>query len=100
MLNKHPGAQTRSLDTLLTTAANAATEATRLRTLYSTRRDVFLARAVNLAALTAAQVAALDLNALVTLSWPRFGLDAGKLVRVLALDVDYATRTANITLWG
>jgi len=83
-------------DTLLVTEAAATTEAARLLALYKVRRDVFKVTV----RLTAAALLALDLNAVVTLQWNRFGLAAGRLMRVIGGEFDYAKNRATLTLWG
>lgn len=83
-------------DTLLTAAADAATEAARLLALYKVKRETFSA-AVRVDA-TLAQ--ALDLGTVVSLQVPRFGLTAGKLFLIVGLDADYARNALNLTLWG
>jgi len=90
-------AQAITRTTLLTSAADADTEAARLLALYKVQRHVYKASGVYL---TAAVLSAIDLNAVVTLEWDRFGLDAGALFRVIAIEIDYAHNRADITLWG
>lgn len=85
-----------SRDTLLTAAADADTEAARLLALYKVKRETF-----KLTVRVDADLAqALDLGAVVELAMPRFGLDAGKLFTVIALDADYALNALDLTLWG
>lgn len=96
VLNQHLAAQEQTRNTLLTSAADAATEATRLLTLYKTRRDVYKVTV----RLTTEAILALDLNAVVTLQWDRFGLDSGALFRVIAGEFDYSRNRAILTLWG
>jgi hypothetical protein len=96
VLDQHLAAQEQVRNTLLTSASDAATEATRLLTLYKTRRDVYKVTV----RLTSAAIQALDLNAVVTLQWDRFGLDAGQLFRVIAGEFDYSRNRAILTLWG
>lgn len=89
-------AQTLERDTLLTADADASTEAARLLALYGVQHHVYLARGVQL---TATQMDALDLNAVVSVEWPRFELDAGVLMRVIGIQADYIRNTADLTLW-
>ncbi len=42
----------------------------------------------------------LDCNDVVSVTMPRFGLDAGKLFRVIAVRYDLAARRCDFTLWG
>lgn len=83
-------------DTLLTDASAAQVEANRLLNIYKVRRDVFKVTV----RLTAATLLSIDLNAVVTLRWNRFGLDDGRLMRVIGGDFDYARNRATFTLWG
>lgn len=96
VLTQFLGAQTLTRNTLLTSAADAATEATRLLTLYKARRDVYRVTV----RLTPTALQALELNAVVTLQWDRFGLAAGQQFRVIAGTFDYARNRAELTLWG
>lgn len=89
-------AQTLERDTLLTGASAASTEAARLLALYKEQRHVYLAKGVQL---TATQMDAIDLNSVVLVEWPRFGLDAGVLMRVIGIQADYIKNTADLTLW-
>jgi len=64
-------------------------------TLFGTRRDQVTVEArFDPALLT------LDLNSVVSVQWPRFGYDAGKLFRVIAQRVDFSTNRLQFTLWG
>lgn len=96
VLTQYLGAQAISRNTRLVSEAAASTEAARVLALYKVRRDVFRVRVE----LTPEALLALDLNAVVTLQWDRFGLDAGRLMRVIAGDFDYALSSATLTLWG
>jgi hypothetical protein len=89
-------APTLERDTLLIDAAATAAEASRLLTLFKARRDTYTC-AVRL---EPALLTALDLGAVVSLTYPRFNLAAGKLFIVLGLEVDLARNRANLTLWG
>jgi hypothetical protein len=81
-----------TVDTLMLDGTEAATEATRLQTLFGTRRDflqVKLPRSIQA-----------DLFYLMSVTVARFGYDAGKLFRVIGLDRDFATGRNIVTLWG
>ncbi len=83
-------------DTLLTVAADAATEAARRLTLYKTRRDIFDVP-VSLDLITANS---LMLGNVVALQLARFGLDAGKSFRIIGIRLALASGVAILTLWG
>lgn len=83
-------------ETLLTTAADAATEATRRLALYKTRRDIFDVP-VSLGLLTENS---LKLGDVVALQVARFGLDAGKSFRVIGIRLELAAGRALLNLWG
>lgn len=85
-----------AFDTLLVDAAAAGTEATRLLELHKTRRDRFELRA----AITPVMAAAIDLGAVVKVTYPRFGLASGRLLRVLGLQPNLRTDRIDLTLWG
>jgi len=95
-LTKHPNASVLDVPALFATLADGTTEAARLLALYGVRRDRIEAR-VNL---TTDEQAALDLGAVVRLTYPRYGYDAGKLFRVLGYQLDSRRGTAVVTLWG
>ena len=83
-------------DTLLVTQANAEAEAARLLALYKVRRDTFKVRA----RLSAAEVENIDLGQVVRLTWPRYGLAAGRLFVVTGLRQDFERDAVEVTLWG
>ena len=64
-------------------------------TLFGTRRDQ-----VTVEARFDPALLALDLNDVVSVQWPRFGYNAGKLFRVIAQRVDFSTNRLQFTLWG
>ena len=63
--------------------------------LFGTRRDQ-----VTVEARFDAALLTLDLNSVVSVTWPRFGYDAGKLFRVIAQRFDFSTNRLQFTLWG
>lgn len=85
-----------SFDTLLTSPADAAAEAARLLALHKTRRDLFEAT-VPLDALAGVSPRIGDV---VSLTAPRFGLDAGRLFRLIGFRPELARNQAIFTLWG
>ena len=93
VLTKHPLAGDLEIKTLLDGSADASTEAARLLDLYKTDRDLFRVRVKT-------QPFALELANTVRLSYPRYGLDAGKDFRVIGLVEDAAINEVELTLWG
>jgi hypothetical protein len=93
VLTKHPLAGDLEVKTLLDGSADASTEASRLLDLYKADRDLFRVRVKT-------QPFALELADTVQLSYPRFGLDAGKDFRVIGLVEDAAINEVELTLWG
>lgn len=85
-----------SVETKFACLGQCALEATRLLTLYSAKRDRF-ELVVNA---DSAALAALDLGAVISITYPRFGLDAGKLFRVLGFQLDPTQSSAALTVWG
>lgn len=92
----HALAPSLDLESLLTDATAAATEAARLQALYGTRRDRYRVTAYVSAALAASAV----LGGVVQLELPRFGLDAGKLFVVTGRTWDARARRIVLDLWG
>ena len=90
---KHLEAGVLAVATLLTVAANAATEATRLQALYGTERDVYRVK-------LKIQPFARDLNDTVEIKFPRYSLDSGKKFRVVGLTENAARNEVDLELWG
>lgn len=85
-----------TLDTLLVDEAAAATEAARQLALHKVRRDIFdVPIPIDLYA--AHPVKFMDV---VSLTYPRFGLNSGKLFRVIGRSVELKRNRAVLTLWG
>lgn len=82
--------------TLLVNAADASAEATRLLTIYKARRDMLIVRV----RVDTALAAALDLGKVITLTLPRYGLQAGKQFLIIGLRSDMRNRMFDLTLWG
>lgn len=85
-----------TVETGLQCLGNVQTEAERLLALYSVKRDRF---ELSIRA-TMDTLAAIDLGVVVELQWTRFGLDAGKLFRVIGYQLDPSTSTLSLTVWG
>jgi hypothetical protein len=93
VLAKHPLAGDLEINTLMDGDTAATTEAARLLNLYGADRDLFRVRLKT-------QPFALELADPVRLVYPRFGLQAGKLFRVIGLVEDAAINEVELTLWG
>ena len=93
VLAKHPLAGDLEINTLLDGDTAATTEAARLLNLYGADRDLFRVRLKT-------QPFALELADPVRLVYPRFGLQAGKLFRIIGLVEDTALNQVELTLWG
>jgi hypothetical protein len=89
-------AGTMTVDTLLTSASDAATEAARLLAIYKVRRDIYEAT-ISVDIFTANSLKLMDL---VTVQVSRFGMDSGKLFRVIGYSIQLATNMVILTLWG
>lgn len=87
-----------SRDLVIYTTLNNKTDAESLRntlfSMYSVQRDVFRV------GLTIEYSSRVELNDVVRLTVPRFGLDNGKLFRVIGIEEDLARDNAVLTLWG
>lgn len=88
-----PSSEEVTFETCLLNEADAVAEAGRLADLYSVRR-----MQVDLD-LPLAELGALDLDAVVRVDAPRYGL-ATRLMRVIGLDAGADRDTAKLTLWG
>lgn len=96
MRDVHLLAPERVVLTTLACLPAAQLEATRQLALYGVRRDRFELTA----RLSAVQLAAIDLGVCVRLQAPRFGLDAGRVMRVLGYQLNPVEQSATFTLWG
>lgn len=83
-------------DTHLTSAADAAAEASRLRTLYGSRRDM-LRLTVRL---DTDLVGSIDLGQVVTVQLPRYGLSVGKQFLITGIRTDMRNNIFDLTVWG
>jgi hypothetical protein len=82
-------------ESLLVDATAAQTEATRLLNLYKTSRDLYTVTiALDLTTTLP------DLNNIVTVTMNRFGLNSGKLFKIIGIESDYSKNRATLTLWG
>ncbi len=81
-------------ETYLTQEADAQAEAERLLAMHSVARDRFLVPVKSYLA------EAVELNSVVRLQLPRFGLDGGKSFRVIGISENFKTRVTTLDLWG
>lgn len=86
-----------TIETRLACRAQGDAEATRLLNLFKVKRDRF---EVTLYTNGLSELATIDLGAVVRLTYPRYGLDSGKLFRVLGYQLDAVQNTVSLTLWG
>lgn len=97
---KHLGATDMTFDSLLVAESDAAAEVARRQAMTGVRRDRLRLGAV----LTPAQLAAVDLGAIVSVALPRYGYTAGRLMTVIGVEmgVDGLQRPDVVTLelWG
>lgn len=99
VLAKHPnaGELTRDIYTATASARDGdAGEGARALALYSVERDTVMITTP----LTRGLLAAVDLGKITELKYPRFDWGAGKLMRIVAIGVNFDTMRAEITLWG
>jgi len=89
----HPLAPEARLETLLDAAAAAAAEATRLQSLYGAGALVWSARLKT-------PPFALQLNDVIEVTWPRWGLASGRLLRVVGFTEIAGDNEVTLTLWG
>lgn len=85
-----------SVDTLLTTQADASNEASRRLALHGVKRDFFDVN-IDASLLTRSGARLADT---VRLTVGRFGLSSGRLFRLLGTRIDRARNRATLTLWG
>ena len=93
-LMKHPLGTTLEMDSYLVVRDGAKALAERMLSLLGVNRERY-SLTVRLDDLPA-----IDLNAVVNVQTDRFGLDSGKLLRVLGLQADHRTRSLELILWG
>jgi hypothetical protein len=89
-------AETLEVDGLLTVAADAATEVSRLLTLFKVRRDIFDVT-VDLSVVTDNGLEMLDVVGVVL---SRFGLSGGKSFRIIGMAYDLEKNICVLSLWG
>lgn len=93
VLTPYPNSSALIVDTLLVGSSAAATEASRLLTIYKTQRDVYKI-------LVKTQPYTLKLNDVVKITFNRYNLASGKLFRVISIVEDAANNEVELELWG
>ena len=93
--NQYSLAATIEKETCLVDGTATQTEATRLLTLYKVNRDLYTVDV----ALDLTQTLP-DLNNVVNITMNRFGLNSGKLFKIIGIESDYSKNRATLTLWG
>lgn len=92
-----PRARELNVTTYLINESDAQDEADRLLDLFKVRRQIIT---VTMHDLDVNDASDLELGGVVNVTYPRFGLDAGKKFRVLGIVPDFASGTVDLTLWG
>lgn len=90
---RHPLAGDEARETLLANGADAAAEAARRLALFGTARDLFKVRVKT-------QPYTLDLGLAVRLTYPRYGLAAGRVLAIVGMVEDSAVNEITLSLWG
>ena len=93
ILTAYPNATALMVDALFSGSSAAATEASRLLTIYKTQRDVYRI-------LVKTQPYVLKLNDVVKITFNRYNLGSGKLFRVISIVEDAANNEVELELWG
>jgi hypothetical protein len=93
---KHTNAPVLRFQTLLDVEAAAQSESDRRLTLYKAQRQMLKVTVI----VPPATLALLTLGAVVNVTFPRFGCDAGVLFLVLGITVVLKDNKATLTLWG
>ena len=83
-------------DTLLTSAANAATEAARLLAMYKVQRTVYEV-GIDLSVFTSNSLKMLDV---VALKINRFGMSSGKSFRIIGYNISLSDNRVILSMWG
>lgn len=84
------------INTLIASAADAATESARRLTIYKVRRDFYRVTV----RLDASIASVLDLGKTVTLQVNRFGMNSGKAFVVTGIQADMRQYLYTLTIWG
>lgn len=93
VLTAYPNSSALIVNTFLVDSTAAATEASRLLTIYKTQRDFYKI-------LVKTQPYTLKLNDVVKITFNRYNLASGKLFRVISIVEDAANNEVELELWG
>jgi hypothetical protein len=93
VLTPYPNSSALIVNTFLVDPTAAATEASRLLTIYKTQRDFYKI-------LVKTQPYTLKLNDVVKITFNRYNLASGKLFRVISIVEDAANNEVELELWG
>ena len=89
-------AEDQTYDSLLNGISVANAESARRLTLFSTRRDT-----VNLTVANPSEYySSIDLGSVISVQTSKLGYDAGRLMTVTGVSLDYQANTMDITCWG
>ena len=92
----YPNARELQRTTALTAESDAQAEASRLLSLFKIQRRTYTATVRWEAELATT----LDIGQVVSVTFPRFGLQAGKLLLITGLTLDLRSKRAELSLWG
>ena len=92
----YPNARELTRTTALISESDAQAEASRLLSLFKIQRRTYTATVRWEAELTTT----LDIGQVVSVTFPRFGLQAGKLLLITGLTLDLRSKRAELSLWG
>jgi hypothetical protein len=92
----HPLAQELTYDTLLAGAGYAGPEVSRRLDLLKSQRTIYNVTA----RVDATLLDAIDIGEVVNVQYPRFGLNAGKLLRVIGYEPNWKNNELTLRLWG
>jgi len=93
VLTPYPNSSALIVNTFLVDPTAAATEASRLLTIYKTQRDFYKI-------MVKTQPYTLKLNDVVKITFNRYNLTSGKLFRVISIVEDAANNEVELELWG
>jgi hypothetical protein len=96
LLWSYPNAKELTRTTLMTSESDAQAEASRLLSLLKVRRRTYTATVRWESELATT----LDIGQTVSITFPRFGLLAGKLLLITGLTLDLRLKRAELSLWG
>ena len=93
---RHRLSQERVVNTLFACRGTGEQEAVRLQAIYGVKRDRFELTIH----VTPQDLTVIDLGIVIQLTHPRYGLEEGRMFRVLGYQLDPVESTATLTIWG